>query len=365
MRCVCLTLSEPPRLIFQHLTLVNIKHSESAIFLSSRATYHSDRCEALRAAVARGEVKLVAFSRRGYPGEPMPPRMLPEISTIGYWDAAAPQTWGLATHRNEGIEITYLARGKTDFAVGGHKQTLESGHLVITRPWQAHQVGNPNVGACRLCWILLDVGVRRPDQQWRWPQWLVLSPSDRKRLTTLLSHNEQAIWRANAEIGACFDKIAPLLDASPPRSAQTRLVLHINELIVALLDLLRTKAVPLDPRLASTKRSVELFLSALPRYVVQPWTLAEMARQCGLGRSRFADYCRQIVNLTPSEYLTRCRIEAAKNKLRDEPSASVTEIALASGFQSSQYFATVFKELTGLTPREYRQRKPRHKGDCL
>ncbi len=295
----------------------------------------------------------------------MPASMLPELSTIGYWDAAMPQTWGLAMHRNEGIEITYLARGKTDFAVGSRNHKLESGDLVITRPWQAHQIGNPQVSACRLCWIILDVGVRRPDQDWRWPKWLVLAPTDRKRLTTLLSHNEQAIWRANAEIGTCFEKIAPLLDASSPKTAQTRLVLHINELIVALLDLLRSKSVSLDPRLASTKRSVELFLSALPRHIEQPWTLEEMARQCGLGRSRFAAYCRQTVNLTPAEYLTHCRIDAAKQRLTQASPTSVTEIALACGFQSSQYFATVFKRLTGLTPRAFRRLQPSHKGDCL
>lgn len=360
---VSLTLTNPGGDFFQHLTLVNIKHSGSAIFLSPRAMYHSDRCEALRAATARGEVKLISYARRGYPGQPMPAHMLPEISTVGYWDAPRPQSWGLATHRNEGIEITFIARGKTDFVVDGNKRTLESGDLVITRPWQPHQIGCPNVGACQLCWLILDVGVRRPDQNWRWPKWLMLSEADRQRLTTLLSHNEQAIWRANAEIRASFAKMAPLLETHKPAAAQSRLVLHINELMVALLDLLGAETMPLDPRLASTKRSVEMFLTALPQHLERSWTLAEMAQECGLGRSRFADYCRQIVNLTPSEYLTRCRVETAKQRL--QTGESVTDVALSCGFQSSQYFATVFKRLTGQTPREFRRQQRGHNQDCL
>jgi len=35
----------------------------------------------------------------------------------------------------------------------------------------------------------------------------------------------------------------------------------------------------------------------------------------------------------------------------------ITEVALASGFHSSQYFATVFHEKLGCSPRDYRQQQ--------
>jgi AraC-like DNA-binding protein len=50
----------------------------------------------------------------------------------------------------------------------------------------------------------------------------------------------------------------------------------------------------------------------------------------------------------------RRRIYRAKYLLR-EPDRPITAIALDLGFSSSQYFATVFKKLVGLTPGEYRQ----------
>ena len=71
------------------------------------------------------------------------------------------------------------------------------------------------------------------------------------------------MWRANAEIGECFEKIAKLLEGGEASAVQTRLQLCINELLLALLELLQRKNVVLDARLASTRRSVELFLSAL------------------------------------------------------------------------------------------------------
>ncbi|MCX7826056.1 MAG: helix-turn-helix transcriptional regulator, partial [Verrucomicrobiae bacterium] len=250
----------------------------------------------------------------------------------------------------------YLARGKLHFAVDRKSWRLESGHLTITRPWQEHRVGNPHVQASRLHWLILDVGVRRPNQPWRWPSWLVLSPSDLRRLTEMLRHNEQPVWAANAQLGRCFEQLAPLVAAPDPRASQTWLQLRLNELFVALYEMLRSKRVTLDARLTSTRRTVEMFLASLPRHLGRPWTLDEMARECGLARTRFAHYCQRITNLTPAQYLMRCRLEEAARLLRGKQPASVTDAAYACGFSSSQYFATVFRRRFGCRPSDYRAR---------
>jgi AraC family L-rhamnose operon regulatory protein RhaS len=294
------------------------------------------------------------FARRSYPGIPLPPKMLPEVCSVGFWDAVGTQNWGLDWHRNEGIELTYLARGKLAFLVDNEQFLLQNGDLTVTRPWQKHRVGNPNIAACRLYYLIVDVGVRQPNQPWRWPSWLILSPNDLRRLTTLLRHNEQPVWSANQEVRRCFEKIGELVDAVKPLSVQTQLQIYINELFLVLKQLLQKKNAPLNAHLTSTRRSVEMFLAALPEHMEDLWTVEEMARQCGLARSRFTDYCHQITNLTPAEYLIQCRVEAAQKLLLAEPHTSITDIALSCGFQSSQYFATVFRQKTGGSPRQYR-----------
>jgi AraC-like DNA-binding protein len=329
-------------------------HARSAWFSSPSERYHADRCEALRAAVRRGEVRLAALVRRGYPGRLMPAGMLPEVSTVGFWDAVGPQNWGLDWHRNEGIELTYLARGWTGFHVDHERFRLESQHLTITRPWQSHRVGDPHIGPSRLCWLILDVGVRRPDQPWRWPDWLILSPSDLGRLTTLLRHNEHPVWHANDEIAACFERLAALVRTPDPLSMQTRLRLHINELLVALRELLEEKEIELDAKLVSRRRTVELFLAGLPQHLENAWTLDQMAYQCGLGASAFTTHCKQITNLSPAKYLIHCRIEAAKRMLATQPEVSITDVAFACGFETSQYFATVFAKVAGTSPSAFR-----------
>lgn len=312
--------------------------------------YHADTCDRLKQAAARGEVKVAGFGRRGYPGRILPAGALKEVASVGFWDAPRDQSWGLDWHRNEGIELTFLARGRVDFAVDGEEHPLAAGDLTITRPWQKHRVGNPNIHASRLIWVILDLRVRRPDEPWRWPRWLVFTGDDRQRLTDLLRHCERSVWKAMPAVRQGFERIAEQLEVGHLPRVETGLRITLNQLLLDLLRMLEAKRIPLQPELTSTRRAVELFLQSLPEHLDHPWTLESMAEHCGLGRSRFAHYCQEITNLSPSRHLMRCRLETAARMLRQSPAMSVTEVALACGFNSSQYFSNAFRRAFGVAP---------------
>lgn len=328
--------------------------AEPIIFQDKDTVYYADTCEPLKEAAQRNEVTLRGWARGNYPGIPLPRRMLPQLRSIGLWDADRPQSWGLDLHCNEGIELTYLAKGKTAFEVDGQNWMLGKGNLTITRPWQFHRVGNPTIGASRLIWLIIDVGVRRPNQPWQWPEWLICTPQDLKKLTDLLRHNEQPVWRADERISLCFEKLETLLNEQLPEESQTKLTLYINELIISLMEMLERQHIPLDSNLSTTRRMVEMFIEELPKHVGLDWTLQEMAEECGLSRSQFSMYCKQITNMTPIAYLNECRVKSASKLLVENPELNVTELAGICGFNSGQYFATVFQRYWGMTPSAYR-----------
>ena len=329
-----------------------------AIFHDGDQGYFADTCEPLKQAAAAGEVTLHAWGRALYPGMPLPADRLPEVRSVGVWDASGRPAWGLARHCNEGIEFAYLERGRTAFEVDGRKRLLRKGHLTITRPWQFHAVGDPNIGASRLTWLILDVGVRRPNQPWRWPEWLLCSPEELLRLTRMLSQNEQPVWQAGEEVERWFVKLAALLEScEDPTAAESKLKLYINGLLLAVLEMFAGEHIPLDAYLSSSQRAVQLFLQALPDYAGHDWDLAAMAAQSGLSRTQFSEYCKELTGLTPLQYLMRCRIEQATRLLAERPGMSITDIAFACGFNSSQYFATVFRSATGCAPSAYGRRR--------
>jgi len=305
-------------------------------------------------AVAAGDLRLEALARGTYPGRPMPDGVLPQVSSIGFWDAAHRQAWGLGEHRNEGIEITYLDNGHLGFVVDGRAFPLSAGELTITRPWQPHSVGGPLVGASRLYWLILDLGVRQPHQVWRWPAWLVLAPADIKDLTALLRENEHPVWPGTPELGRCFAAIGQLIESAKAGAVpSSRLTLLVNELLVCLLELLRTQNPPRKVSLTLGERSVAMFLERLQGELGEPWTLEAMAEQTGLARTRLAHHCLKLTNLTPMAYLQQLRVARAKRLLANSRD-TITGIAMDCGFASSAYFSSVFRQHVQCSPSEYR-----------
>jgi len=327
------------------------------IYKNHDETYEADTCLPLVAAVGRREVRLQALVHGHYPGSKLPPRALPGVKTVGHWEAYTDQNWGLPWHRNEGIELTFLESGSIGFAVDGRQFVLQPDDLTVTRPWQRHRVGDPNVGTGRLHWLILDVGVRRPNQAWQWPPWLLLSKTDLNELTNILRHNEQPVWHASLDIRRCLQAIAEAVETDRNGSNVCRLTVWLNELFLLLLDMFRRQKVRLDRSLSSSRRTVQLFfadLRAHTEHLALDWAVEEMARSCGLGVTQFVYHVRRLTNMTPKRYLNHCRLDLATRLLRERSHASITDVGLDCGFSSSQYFATVFRRQFGYSPRAFR-----------
>jgi AraC family L-rhamnose operon regulatory protein RhaS len=260
-------------------------------------------------------------------------------------------------HRNEGLEIVFLENGSTAFEVDGRGYQLHAGHLTVTRPWQMHRLGDPHIGRGRLYWLILDVGVRRPNQPWRWPDWVLLEKRDLAELTRKLRHGEQSVWHSNSNIRQAFLEIGGCVTGWSESRIPSRLAVAVNRLLVELLDMLGAQQTEESPELASRRRTVELFLKDLadnPASSANPWTLEAMAKHCGMGITALTQYCRELVNSGPVAFLNHCRLEHAARALRMQPRLPVTRIAMECGFNSSQYFATCFRQRHRMSPQQYR-----------
>lgn len=329
------------------------------IFRCQQGTYQADTCRPLVEAAAAGRVRFQALARGHYPGRPLARDTLAGIKTVGYWDINTCQTWGLQWHRNEGVEFTFLESGRIGFGVDDCEYVVGPGDLMVTRPWQIHHAGDPNVGPGRLHWLIIDVGVRRPNQPWVWPPWVMLGPSESEELTDILRHNERSVWGTSGEIRRCFQMIAQAVDTEDQGRNVSRLTIRINDLLLLLLDLFREQKIRLDRSLSGSRHTVRLFLADLslhPEHQALEWTVPEMARSCGLGVTQFVHHVRQLTNVSPMHYLNQCRLDLAAKLLRERPDEQVTDVALTCGFSSSQYFATLFKRRFQMSPREFRQR---------
>ena len=327
-----------------------------SIYQTRDGQYQIDTCKPQMRAVREGKIKLHALTKGHYPGVKLSPDVMPGLNSIGFWDGAGAQDWGLDEHRNEGVEISLLETGKMGFTADQRHYELVPGSLTITRPWQPHKLGDPHIGPGRLHWLIFDVRVRRPNQDWRWPDWLMLTSQDLAELTRKLRHNEMPVWKSTPEIVQTFQKISHcILDWNQPH-AISRMIVNLNQLLIGILSALTAQQTGDDPELTSRRRTVELFLKDLaenPVSIQELWTLDTMAKQCGMGVTAFSKYARELVNTGPVEFLSQCRLQHAARQLSLQPDLSVTDVAFGNGFNSSQYFATCFRRRFKMSPSQF------------
>lgn len=333
---------------------VKINIQNISPFKEDGIEYHADTCLPLVDAVSRKKLKFNALARHTYPGKRLSEDTI-GLNSIGYWDANEPQDWGLDWHRNEGIEIHFLESGSMPYSQESQELELLPNNLTITRPWEVHKVGNPVIGMGKFYWIIIDLDVRRPHQNWVWPDWIILAPNDLEKLTNILRQNEKVCWKVDKRILDCFQKIGKAVDTDQEGSNASKIRLLVNNLLLLLLDLLVVEEVKLDEKLMNSSRSVQLFLKELDMKLSESWTVEKMAKSSGVGLTRFTFHCKQLTNLTPMKYLMLKRLEMSKNILVNQPDMNISDIAYQCGFSTSQYFATMFKKHEKCTPLAYRK----------
>lgn len=84
-------------------------------------------------------------------------------------------------------------------------------------------------------------------------------------------------------------------------------------------------------------------------------SVTELADHVKLNETYLSKLFKKEMGLSISEYIRNKKIEEAKSLLRYSDKTSI-EIATDMGFSSHSYFISVFKKVTGLTPKEYRNR---------
>lgn len=86
----------------------------------------------------------------------------------------------------------------------------------------------------------------------------------------------------------------------------------------------------------------------------RPLSVDELAAHANMSASRFFPRFREKMGMTPVEYINQYRVNRAILLLISNSELSIESIAEHTGFESSAYFRRVFKKITGVSPRKYR-----------
>jgi AraC-like DNA-binding protein len=103
---------------------------------------------------------------------------------------------------------------------------------------------------------------------------------------------------------------------------------------------------------ALNDRKIGAALNLIHGDVSHNWKLSELASAVGMSRSGFALRFKELVGAPPLDYLTRWRMELARDALRRDE-GSVASLALKLGYSSDSAFGNAFKRVFGSAPKRY------------
>ena len=105
-----------------------------------------------------------------------------------------------------------------------------------------------------------------------------------------------------------------------------------------------------DGRLAQVAETIREYIR---NNYMKEISMQDAARMMNYSDAYFCKLFKQCFDQNFTSYLTGFRVNEAKKLLRDR-SISVKDVSMQVGYYDSNYFAKVFKRITGMIPSEYR-----------
>ncbi len=101
--------------------------------------------------------------------------------------------------------------------------------------------------------------------------------------------------------------------------------------------------------------SVLKALTFIEEHLCEEYSTAELAKECFVSESRLYHLFREEMHTTPVTYKNELRILRSIEYIKSGY-MTVEEISEELGFRSASYFRRVFKDITGMSPMEYRKK---------
>lgn len=245
--------------------------------------------------------------------------------------------------------VYYVIDGKFEWNVGGRNTVIFPTDAVYVLPGEEIGGANGFLDIGTFAWIQIEVE-QKDHGRIAAGNWSSLSDGEVQAMGTILSINKVGHLPVITEIGRIFQSLR-LEFLHQEIGYYTR----VNHLLDELLILLTRQLTRQNSQGRDFPKKFLQLEQLLRKDLSHQWTVEEMAASVGMGTTLFNERVKSYSGFSPLAYLINIRISEAIKLLRN-PGLSITDIALDTGFYSSQHFSTTFRKLTGYTPREFRKK---------
>lgn len=239
-------------------------------------------------------------------------------------------------------ELVYADKKGLLLTAGDREIALESGQLFIHRPDEFHTLRCTDGAANSVifsfdsdCERLYDIA----------GQVIVCSAEERKILGNIIAEATMVFSTPLGEMSSSMLVKAPDAVYGGEQLIKT----YMEQLLILLI---RGKDQPVRVTRYENSKLLKQICEYLEKNVENKLLFEDVLHHFNVSASVVKKIFRENMDCGIMEYFNRLKVEAAKQMIREE-SYNFTEIADKLSFNSSQYFTTVFRRVTGMTPSEY------------
>lgn len=241
------------------------------------------------------------------------------------------------THRIEretypGCEFILCLGGRGWVQVAGKRQEVEAGDLVWVNCSQPHAYG---------------ALVKDPWEVY----WVRAEGRDLVRLSQLAQVTVRPVFKMPdvKEVAASFERIFQRMTGTRPSDAAA---CHaaIMEIVAMIYENRLNDPMGVQEDIPEAIREA---MKQMRLYYFKALRVGELAKAVGMPTSSFTRQFRKAVGTSPIAWLRHQRIKQAKRRLM-HTNDSIKEVARQVGYSDQHFFSKDFKQMTKLTPTEFR-----------
>ena len=273
----------------------------------------------------------------------------PHLIEVGFKKINAIQLHSLQSTTANSLRIFYVIEGKFEWLIDKQAHQFFPGDLAVVLPGQNFGGGKGFLDIGALAWLNIHINKLEPNGNLQLGNWSRLSESERFSIGKIFVLNNSALRVRLKDAGDIIINIKEEL-----LNCEIGFTTRVNQLIDELFIIISRQLTRQNNFSRDFPKTFLQLEQTLRQRLYYQWTVDEMAALVGLGTTAFTDKVKNFTGFSPLNYLINIRISEAIRLLK-RSDESVTNIALETGFYSSQHFATTFKKLTGFTPSAFRK----------
>lgn len=112
-----------------------------------------------------------------------------------------------------------------------------------------------------------------------------------------------------------------------------------------------------NPTMSKYSRVIFDALQLIHEKYAEKLNLSDLASAIHINPTYLSRRFHEEVGISFSDYLMQYRIQMSKKYLTSHLNWSISDVAEKTGFNSQHYFSSVFRKLTGITPKDFREKE--------